>query len=151
MTVLDAYAVIAYLRGEPAAAEVADLLRQPATLTSVNAAEVVDRMVRVAGRDADLMQADVALLRAAGLRVPDVTAGIAFAAARLRTRHYHRTRSPLSLADCIAAATSLQLRIPVATSDGPLAAAVHAEGGAVVALPDSRGLRPSIPSPPPST
>ena len=41
MTILDAYAVIAYLRGEPAVAEVAELLRGQPLLTSVNAARVV--------------------------------------------------------------------------------------------------------------
>ena len=42
MTVLDAYAVIAYLRGEPSADEVAELLQGPTILTSVNAAEVLE-------------------------------------------------------------------------------------------------------------
>lgn len=36
MTVLDAYAVIAYLRGEPCADKVSDLLRDPAVLTSIS-------------------------------------------------------------------------------------------------------------------
>jgi PIN domain nuclease of toxin-antitoxin system len=59
VTVLDAYAVIAYLRGEPCAGEVSDLLRGPAILTSTNAAEVCDQMVRVFGADADGMEADL--------------------------------------------------------------------------------------------
>ena len=61
MAVLDAYAVIAYLRGEPAADEVSDPLRGPAILTSINAAEVRDQMVGVFGADADAMEADQSL------------------------------------------------------------------------------------------
>jgi PIN domain nuclease of toxin-antitoxin system len=47
VVVLDAFAVIAFLRGEPSAAEVAALLREPSQLTAVNAAEVCDQMSRV--------------------------------------------------------------------------------------------------------
>jgi PIN domain nuclease of toxin-antitoxin system len=51
VTVLDAQAVVAYFRGEPAAGEVAELLEGPTILTSVNAAEVRDQMVGMeAGR-----------------------------------------------------------------------------------------------------
>ncbi len=50
MTVLDAYAVIAYLRAEPAAREVRPLLvAGDANLTAVGVAEVLDHMVRLAG------------------------------------------------------------------------------------------------------
>ncbi len=48
MIILDAYAVLAYLRGEPCAGQVAGLLREPTGLTAVNAAEVVDQLL--AGR-----------------------------------------------------------------------------------------------------
>ncbi len=51
MIVLDVYAVIVVLLGEPAGPEVADLLRsgETAVLTAVGVAEVVDRLVRVVG------------------------------------------------------------------------------------------------------
>jgi len=62
MTVLDACAIVAYLRGEPSSGEVASLLRQPTQLTAVNAAEVCDQMVRVFGSDLDAAEADLALL-----------------------------------------------------------------------------------------
>jgi PIN domain nuclease of toxin-antitoxin system len=45
--VLDAYAVLAYLRAERCADEVAALLRAPSVLTAANAAEVLDQLVRV--------------------------------------------------------------------------------------------------------
>jgi predicted nucleic acid-binding protein len=60
--------------------------------------------------------------------------------ASLRARHYHRTRSALSLADCVllAAASGAAL----ATADAPLARAARGEQIEVHALPDSRGRRP---------
>ncbi len=62
MTVLDAYAVLAYLRDEAGAEPVAELLRSPAVLSAVNAAEVIDQLVRVYDRDPDDVHADLAVL-----------------------------------------------------------------------------------------
>jgi hypothetical protein len=54
VTVLDAYAVIAYLRGEPAAGEVGPLLvAGDAALTAVGLAEGLDHLVRLAGAEED--------------------------------------------------------------------------------------------------
>lgn len=142
MIVLDAYAVLAYLRGESVADEVAALLRSPTTLSSVNAAEVLDQLVRVFGRDPDDVHADLALLSHAGMDIAPVSADLALHAGRLRARHYHRERMAVSLADCVAAATALTLRRPLATSDPALAVLVRAEGGLVHGLPDSKGQLP---------
>lgn len=142
MTVLDAYALVAYLRKEPAASEVAALLRGPTVLPAVNAAEVVDQLVRIFGRDADEVCADLALLSYAGMKVEWLSSEIATEAGRLRARHYHRQRRAVSLADCVAAATALALSRPLATSDPALAALVRDEGGEVHALPDSAGRLP---------
>ncbi len=86
MTVLDAYAVIAYLRGEPPAAEVADLLRGQPLLTSVNAAEVCDQMVGVFGADPDNIEADLALLCHVGLTVLPVSYELGMEAGHIRAR-----------------------------------------------------------------
>jgi PIN domain nuclease of toxin-antitoxin system len=142
MIVLDAYAVVGYLRGEEVAAEVAALLRKPTVMSSVNAAEVLDQLVRVYGRDPDDVQADLGLLAHAGMMVESVSEELAFLAGRLRARHYHRQRMAVSLADCVAAATALDLRRPLATSDPALAGLVRAEGGHVHGLPDSKGQLP---------
>ena len=142
MTVLDAYAVIAYLRGEPSADEVADLLHGPTILTSVNAAEVLDQMVRVFGSDPDGVEADLALLSHAGMTVQAVTHELGMEAGRIRARRYHRDRAAISLADCVAASTSLAVGRPLATADPALAAVLRAEGGDVHALPDGKGNRP---------
>ncbi len=142
MTVLDAYAVLAYLRGETAAAEVATLLRAPTVLSAASAAEVVDQLVRVYGRDADDVHADLALLASAGMEIVPVTESLGFHAGRLRARYYHRQRMPVSLADCMAAATALDRRKPLATSDPPLAQLIWAKSGNVHGLPDSSGKLP---------
>lgn len=142
MTVLDAYAVIAYLRGEPSSAEVAGLLRAPTWLTAVNAAEVCDQMVRVFGSDPDAVEADIALLCHAGMRLDPVSAEIAMEAGRIRARRYHRGHCAVSLADCVAASAALAHREPLATADPALAGVVRAEGGEVRPLPDSKGRRP---------
>lgn len=142
MTVLDAYAVLAYMRGEDAADEVAQLLREPTILSAVNAAEVVDQLVRVHGRDADDVHADLALLTQVGMEVAPLSFDGAVSAGRLRAKHYHRQNSPVSLADCVAGATALARRQPLATSDPALADLVRAEDGDVHALADSSGTRP---------
>jgi PIN domain nuclease of toxin-antitoxin system len=142
VSVLDAYAVIAYLRGETCADEVAALLREPTVLTAVNAAEVVDQFVRDFGRDPDDVHADLALLASAGMTIRSVSAQLGLEAGRLRVRHYHRERRAVSLADCVAAAAALAEHRPLATSDPALAAVVRDEGGEVHPLPGSDGTRP---------
>jgi PIN domain nuclease of toxin-antitoxin system len=142
MIVLDAYALVAYLRGEAAAEEVADLLRSPTLISPVNAAEVVDHLVRIHEFGADDVHADLASLEDAGMKFAPVSAEIAISAGRLRARHYHRGRMALSLADCVTAATALSNERALATADPALATLLRAEGGEVVPLPDSSGRRP---------
>lgn len=142
MTVLDAYAVLAYFRAEGAAGEVARLLRRPTLMSAVNAAEVIDQLVRVYDRDKDDVHADVALLAHSGMTIAPVTPDLGLHAGQLRAEHYHRERMPVSMADCIAAATALSTDRPLATSDAALANLVRAEHGRVHGLPDSRGRRP---------
>lgn len=62
MTVLDAQAVLAYFRGEPAREEVVGLLRAGGFISAVNVVEVVDQMVRRWGSPADDIEADIGLL-----------------------------------------------------------------------------------------
>jgi PIN domain nuclease of toxin-antitoxin system len=142
MTVLDAYAVLAFFRNEPAADEVAVLLRSPTVLSAVNAAEVVDQLVRVYGRVADDVHGDLGVLSRIGMDLTPVSAQTGMLAGRLRARHYHRERMAVSLADCVAAATAVSLGRPLATSDPALAAMIRAEGNDVHALPDSTGRLP---------
>lgn len=140
--VLDAYAIIAFLRGEQSAAEVAPLLPEPSQLTAINAAELYDQMSRVFGSDPDSVDADLALLSQTGIDLMPVTAELAMEAGRIRARRYHRQSAAVSLADCVAAAAALGEGMTLATGDPALASLVRAEGGQVHALPDSKGRRP---------
>jgi len=142
MTVLDAYAVLAYLRDERAADAVGDLLTAPTILTAINAAEVLDQLVRVYGRDADDVHADLMMLAHTGVQLTETSAEVGLLAGRLRARHYHRERMAVSLADCVAAATALSTGQPLATADPHLAALIRAEAGTIHALPDTNGRLP---------
>lgn len=140
MTVLDAYAVIAYLRAEPAAGEVRPLLDAgEATLTAVGVAEVLDHLVRLAGADEEDAALDLAQLGLLDGIVVDSDLGIA--AGRLRARRYHRSRSAVSMADCIAAEAARQGSTSLATSDPPLLELCRSEGIATIVLPGSDGTR----------
>ena len=139
MIVLDAYALEAYLNDEVLAADVVEpllLSGEQVLITGVNLAEVADRMIRVNGADRDTLEADLVGL---GLTISSVDASMAFEAAALRAGHYHRSRRAVSIADCCAAALSLDRDAPLVTSDPALLALVHDEGGRYVALPGSDG------------
>lgn len=145
MTVLDAYAVVAHLRDEPAASEVSSLLEAGgATLTAVGLGEVIDHLVRQAGADEEVATLDLAQLGL--LDAATVGSRIGAAAGRLRARHYHRIRCSVSMADCIAAETARYRSEALATSDPHLLDVCHAEGIAVVVLPGSDGSRWTQPS-----
>lgn len=142
MTVLDAYAVLAYLRGEGSADEVEKLLRQPTSISAANIAEVFDQLVRIDKHDPDDVHAEIAILASSGVSIVPVSSDLGLLAGRLRAQHYRSKSLTVSLADCLAAATSLSLDQSLATSDPDLASMLRAEGGAVHPLPDSTGRRP---------
>jgi PIN domain nuclease of toxin-antitoxin system len=135
-TVLDACAVLALLRGEPAAARVRDLIEAgDATLTALGVAEVLDHLVRVVGAPEEDAVLTLAQL---GLATPaPVPAAFGLRAGLLRARHYHRTARAVSLADCVAAEAARALDAPLATADPHLLDLCHAEAIAHTPLPDS--------------
>jgi PIN domain nuclease of toxin-antitoxin system len=142
---LDAYAVIAMLRGERAAAEVAELIREGgAEIHPLNLAEVIDRMTRLAAADADEVETDVLVV---GIAVSHLDADVLIDAGRLRASHYDRNSCAVSLADCVAATHAVRASLPLATSDPHLADVVTATGGTVIALPDTSGNRWAPPPP----
>jgi predicted nucleic acid-binding protein len=144
LTVLDAYAVIALLRAEPAATAVqVTLERGDAVLTAVGVGEVLDHLIRLSGADEEEATLDVAQLGL--LEAVAVTTQLGAAAGRLRARHYHRTRCSVSMADCLAAEAARALGEKLATSDPHLLHACDAEGIDYVVLPQSDG---SVWSPP---
>jgi ribonuclease VapC len=133
-TILDAYALIAFLVDEPAAPEVERLLRSRAAITSVNFAEVLDRLVRGRGLPGDAVQATLTPLLDERLERIEVDFPLAVTAARLRADHYHRTQRPLSLADCICLAAAGP-GDAVATADRPMLDTATAAGIETVTLP----------------
>lgn len=144
MILLDAFALVALLVDEPAAAEVDALLRgSDCAVTAVNLAETLDVGVRVLGRDPEVLSAKLLQLRGSVLGLVEVGEDEAREAARLRWTHdHHRRTAALSLADCLLLAGARLRGAAVATSDPPLAAAARRESLAVVALPGSTGTRP---------
>lgn len=140
MTVLDSFAVLAFLKDEPAAERVGQLLRtepRPA-LTALGIAEVLDHLVRLVGVDEEEAVLDLAQLGLAEAHAVD--GDVASRAGRLRARHYHRRDRAISLADCVAAEVARHTGAPLATSDPHLLDTCHAEGIASLALPDTRGV-----------
>lgn len=132
---LDAFALIALAADEPAAADVERVVRGGrAALTATNLSEVVDVLVRVEGRSAEELRATLPMVVEGIVAVIDVDSRVAWRAGELRARHYHRSRSPLSLADChlLAAAGPGD---SIVTGDRPLARAAEKEGVEVVLLP----------------
>lgn len=140
MTILDAYAVLAFLKNETASSEVEVLVAAGGTsLTVVGLAEVLDHLIHISGADEEDASLDVAEL---GLDDPcPVGEKVAVTAGRLRARHYHRTRCPVSLADCLAAEVARSEHRCLATSDPALLNVCHDEGIAVIVLPASDGTR----------
>jgi PIN domain nuclease of toxin-antitoxin system len=111
-------------------------------VSAINVAEVLDVLVRHQGWPGDDVEERLRWLTLGGLRVVPVDEAVAVRAGRLHAHFYDRSRRPLSMADCVALATALLRGQPFATSDPALAAVATAEGCRVIALPDSRGVRP---------
>jgi PIN domain nuclease of toxin-antitoxin system len=144
-TLLDAYALIALLRGErePASVQVLDLLSGVVHVTTVNLAEVVDQLTRVDGIPGERLRSDLAPVIGAGRLVPlELGEPDAWLACALRAQHYHRDRCALSLADCFLLAAGKLHGAAIATADPAIAATARKEDIALIPLPDLRGLRP---------
>ena len=137
MTVLDAFAVIALFKAEPAAGQVRGLIEGGGcALTTIGVAEVVDHLVRLVGVCDEDAVLDVAQL---GLDPAiELNGGAAVQAALLRAWHYSKRRQ-VSLGDCVAAAAARIGQRSVATSDPHLLDLCHDEGIAMIPLPDSSG------------
>jgi uncharacterized protein with PIN domain len=139
---LDAYALTALLAEEPAADEVGRLIAAERTaVAAANLAEAADRLGRIHGIAVQRTRAAVeSLEQSIDLQVRAVERPHAWRAAELRVRHYHRTRRPLSLGDCLLLAmTGAQDRL--ATADPHVLASAGEEQIEWIALPDSQGRR----------
>lgn len=135
MTLLDAYALIAFLVGGPAAPMVRGLLREGDTaVTTANLAETLDVSQRIHGleiaRAMDLLDP---LLQGPLATIP-LDAELARSAAEMRARHYHRSSRPISLADAVLLA-SAGPGDRIATADPDVLAIADAEDVATFELP----------------
>jgi predicted nucleic acid-binding protein len=132
---LDAFALIALLAEEPAADEVEALLRSgDAAITAVNLAEALDVLQRVQGIPRERLQEVTTPLVGERMKLLPIDERIARDAADIRARRYHRTRAPLSLADCILLAATGESDT-LATADRPLIRVAEAEHVQVKTLP----------------
>jgi PIN domain nuclease of toxin-antitoxin system len=139
MTLLDASALIAFIRGEPAMERVLAILRRgSAAMTAANIAEVYDKSSRGAG----LSHAPVADLIEPLFEGPiipiSVDVDLARRAGEIRSLHYHRKRCPISLADCVLLAAP-RPGDKVATSDSDVLAIAVEISIETIELPPSSG------------
>lgn len=135
MTLLDAYALIAFVVGGPATPQVRAILREgDAAVATANLVEVLDVSQRVHGmpihRAAEILEP----LLAGPLTVVALDSAVAHRAAEIRARHYHRSSRPISLADAVLIASARQ-GDRIATADADVLAVADAEKLDSVALP----------------
>lgn len=133
-TLLDAFALIALLDDEPAAADVQALLaRGDAAMSTVNLVEAAQHHLRMSSVTLPELR-DV--VRSLPVALIPYSEPHAWRAAGLRARHYDRPTSEVSLADCclVAVATPADR---VATADPAVLRMAEAEGIGTVELPRS--------------
>jgi predicted nucleic acid-binding protein len=132
---LDAFALIALLAEEVAADDVEAILRRgEAAMTAINLAEALDVLQRMQGIPRERLETVTAPLVGERMTLMAVDERIARDAADIRARHYHRKRSPVSLADCVLLAATGEAD-SLATADEPLLRIAEAENIQVVRLP----------------
>lgn len=135
MILLDAYALVAFLAGGPAAAHVRDLLRAGgaavATANLAEALDVAERLYRLpTARAFEYLEP---LFESAISPIP-LDVNTARRAAELRALHYHRTRCRISLADAILLASASR-GDRIATADPDVIAVAERKGTVTIVLP----------------
>lgn len=142
MTLLDAYALVAFLGNEPARPRVREILRSGETaMTAINLAEALDVVERVHGISLGESRAVVTALERE-VRVLPVREADAWKAAELRAKYYDRRVRAISIADCVLVGASSPADV-IATSDGGVISVARAEGIGVIPLLDSSGRHPA--------
>ena len=135
MTLLDAYALVAFLVGGPASAQVRAVLREGgAAVASANLAETLDVSQRAHGLPIARAMEVLDPLLGDLMKVIPLDADVARAAAEMRSRHYHRSTRPISLADAVLLA-SAKGEDRIATSDPDVLAVAETEGIETLVLP----------------
>lgn len=102
LTLLDANALIAVIRGEPAMEPVLAILRRGSVaMTAANIAEVYDRSHRRTGFPHERVAEVIEPLFEGPIAPILVDLDLARRAGELRSQRYHRKRRSLALADCV--------------------------------------------------
>lgn len=144
MILLDANALVSLLASQPAEDEVAKLLQEgDCAVPAACLSEVIDRMVRVFGVEPPILSERLGALIDEALPVLPLEQRSAWRAGELHAAHYHRTRSPLSLADCLLLATA-EPGDKIASADGVVIATARKLKLATIPLLDSKGGRPTV-------
>lgn len=135
MTLLDAYALIAFLVGGPAKHQVRAILREgDAAVATANLVEALDVSQRV--YEVPIQRAIEILepLLEGPLTPVSLDIDVARRAAEIRASHYHRSARPISLADAILIASAGE-GDRVATADPDVLAVASAESIETIPLP----------------
>lgn len=136
MTLLDAYALIAFLVGGPAAPRVRGILREgDAAVATANLAETLDVSQRLHGLSSARAMETLEPLLDGPLTAVALDLPIARRAAEMRARYYHRSSCPISLADAVLLATA-RPGDRLVTADPDVLAIAPREGIEPLALPE---------------
>lgn len=133
---LDAYALIAFLTGGPAAPQVRSILRDGDTgVTAPNLVEVLDVSARIRALPIDRAIEILEPLFGEVLTIVPLDLPEAQRAAEIRAEHYHRSSRPISLADAVLIAVAGS-GDHVATADPDVIAVAQAERIGTIPLPE---------------
>jgi PIN domain nuclease of toxin-antitoxin system len=136
LTLLDAYALIAFLAAGPASSQVRAILRDgDAAVATANLVEALDVSQRVRGVPIERIRHVIDPLLEGPVHVVPLDLEIARRAATLRARHYHARTCAISLADAVLLA-SATAGDRIATADPAVLAVARHEQLRVFALPD---------------
>jgi predicted nucleic acid-binding protein len=134
VTLLDAYALIAFLIGGPATQQVRAILREgDAAVATANLAEALDVSQRVHGVPIPRAVEVLEPLLEGWLTAVPLDSNLVRRAAEIRAGHYHRSSRPISLADAVLIASANQ-GDRIATADPDVLAVAKAEKLESIAL-----------------
>lgn len=134
MILLDAYALVAFLAGNATGEHVRALLREGAGVTTANLAEAYEVSERRFGVAIARSDEFLEPLFDQALRTIPIDRVMARRAAEMRSKHYHRAKRPISLADAILIA-SAAADDAIATADPDVLAIAALEGITTIELP----------------
>lgn len=135
MILLDAYALIAFLIGGPARAQVRTILRERETaIPTANLIETLDVAERIHGLPIERSLEVIDPLFEGSLKELTLDRERARRAAVIRVKHYHRSRCSISLGDAVLLASCGE-DDQIATSDPDVLSVAEREGLGRLQLP----------------